>query len=166
MARGNVTLYIDKGRYQELKEIIRPKKISQELDDLILQRLFELRGNVKAEDQIDYDGLKKEHVRLLKDVEKFDRLLKDRNVYERLKNLAYDSGLEWDGRILDNLDKVSKGLLTQWKGVPEDAHTFISLLEAIQRKSEIEQQLELVRLRKIVPSSPIEEDISLVETVT
>ena len=146
MPRGPKTLYIDKDLYRELVDLIAPKKPSTELDELILARVLELRGNVTPEDHIDYEAIKKEHVKLLREVEKLTNLLKGREVYKQLEDLGYASGLQWNGRLMNNLEKATKGILAGWRGVAEDAHTFISLLEAVKTKSEIERQLEKVRL--------------------
>ena len=146
MTRGPRTLYIDKELVDELRDLITPKKLSTELDELIKARVLELRGNVTPEDHIDYEASKKEHAKLVRQVEKLTSFLKGRDIYEPLETQAYASGLQWDGRLMNNLEKATKGILTGWKGVAEDAHTFISLLEAVKRKSEIERQLEKVRL--------------------
>ena len=110
--------------------------------------LIELKDEtVEPADSIDYEALKKEHFNLLKKIEKLASRLKKRKTYDELEDIAYDSGLEWDGKTMKNRDKANKGVLTNWSGPREDAHTYLSFLEAVERKSEIERLLEMVRLK-------------------
>ena len=148
LTRGQVTLYIDKVCYKQLQQLVKPKKISHEVDDLIKARIFKLKDEtVEHADSIDYEALKKEQFNLLKKIEKLASRLKKRKTYDELEDIAYDSGLEWDGKTMNNRDKASKGVLKNWPGPREDAHTYLSFLEAVERKSEIERLLEIVRLK-------------------
>ena len=148
MARGQVTVYIDKDWYKRLQKLVAPKPSSRELDELIKNRVLELEGEgVELENTIDYEAAKKDHLKLVKEIDRFKSLLRKHNAYDRLEDLAYECGLEWDGKEMDNLENVSTGVLNKWDGPPEDAHIFLSFLEAIKKKTEIERQLEMVRLK-------------------
>lgn len=148
MPRGQVTVYIDKDWYIRLQKLVAPKPSSRELDELIKNRVLEIEGEgVELENTIDYEGAKKDHLELVKKIDRFQSLLRKHDAYDRLEDLAYECGLEWDGKVMDNLEEVSTGVLNRWDGPPEDAHIFLSFLEAIKKKTEIERQLEMVRLK-------------------
>ena len=82
MARKTITLYLDEVAYKRLKELIKPKKISREIDDLIRRRIAELEGGeYNPAETEDYGALKREHNRLVREAEKLRRHLKRRKVY-------------------------------------------------------------------------------------
>ena len=109
MARKAVTLYLDEVAYKRLQELIKPKKISREIDDLIKRRIAELEGReYNPLEEADYEALKREHNRLVREAEKLQRHLKRLKVYSQLLNL-----------------------------MKEDAHQFITLLETICSKRKI-----------------------------
>jgi len=57
MARKNVTLYLDENAYNRLKVLIKPKKISREINDLIRRRRAELEGGeYDPLESADYEG--------------------------------------------------------------------------------------------------------------
>ena len=146
MARKAVTLYLDEVAYKRLQELIKHKKISREIDDLIRRRIVELEGGgYNPLEDMDYEGLKREHNRLVREAEKLRRHLKRRKVYKQLLQLAFNCGMKEN---LSNLDEVTPKILDSWDGWKEDAHQFITLLETIRNKREIEQKLEEIRLRK------------------
>ena len=144
MARKTITVYIDEEAYKKLRKLIKPKKISQELDDLIKQRIAELEGReYNPLEEADYEALKREHNRLVREAEKLRRHLKGRKVYRQLLQLAFNLGMKED---LSNLDEVTPRILESWDGWKEDAHQFITLLETIRSKREIERKLEEIRM--------------------
>ena len=146
MARKAVTLYLDEVAYKRLQELIKPKKISREIDDLIKRRIAELEGGeYNPAETADYEALKREHNQLVREAEKLRRHLKRRKVYSQLLQLAFNLGMKED---LSNLDEVVPKILDSWDGWKEDAHQFITLLETIHSKRKIEQKLEEIRMRK------------------
>ena len=148
MARKTITVYLDEEAYNKLRELIKPKKISQELDDLIKRRIAELEGQeYNPLEDADYEALKREHSRLVREAEKLRRHLKRRKVYSQLLNLAFNCDMKED---LSNLDEVTPKILDSWDGWKEDAHQFITLLETIRSKKEIEQKLEEMRRQKLL----------------
>jgi len=83
--RKTVTVYLDEAAYQRLRELIAPKTISRELDDLIKKRIAELEGKeYNPLESADYEELKREYERLLKETEKVERTLKKRGTYQKL----------------------------------------------------------------------------------
>ena len=143
MARKAVTLYLDEVAYKRLQELIKPKKISLEIDDLIKRRIAELEGGeYNPLEEADYEALKREHNQLVREAEKLRRHLKRRKVYSQLLQLAFNLGMKED---LSNLDEITPKILDSWDGWKEDAHQFITLLETIRSKREIEQKLEEIR---------------------
>ena len=62
MARKAVTVYLDEAAYQRLGELIAPKTISRELDDLIRKRIAELEG--KEYDPPRIGGLRRTQTRV------------------------------------------------------------------------------------------------------
>ena len=146
MARKTITLYLDEVAYKRLKELIKPKKISREIDDLIRRRIAELEGGeYNPAETEDYEALKREHNQLVRESESIRRHLRRRKVYKQLLQLAFNLGMKED---LSNLDEVTPKILDRWDGWKEDAHQFITLLETIHSKRKIERRLEEIRRQK------------------
>ena len=141
--RGTVTLHLDLELFQELRKAIAPAKISREIDDLMRKRIAELEGReYRQEEQVDYEALEREHVRLVREVDQQERWLRKRKVYDDLTRLAVKVGLTPD---LSRLDEVAPKLRREWTGSPQDAHLFISLLEAVRARRELERKLDEIR---------------------
>jgi len=151
VARKTITVYIDEGGYKRLRELIAPKSISRELDDLIKKRIAELEGReYNPLESADYEELKREHSRLVREVEKLERHLKRRRVYDDLLKLAYDVDVKIRERDLSNIEEIAPKILDEWDGLKEDAHQFITLLETVRDKWEIERKLEEIRKRRVL----------------
>ncbi|HDD40283.1 MAG TPA: hypothetical protein ENG21_03440 [Nitrososphaeria archaeon] len=143
MARKAVTVYLDIAAYQKLRKLIAPKTISRELDDLIKKRIAELEGKeYNPLESADYEELKREYERLLKDTEKMERTLKKRGTYQKL--IAVTDEIEEELGTKD-LKTVIPMLLDRWKGPKEDAHLFINFLEKLKKMKDAERQLEKIR---------------------
>ena len=85
MARKAVTLYLDEDAYQRLRELIAPKTISREIDDLIRKRIADLEGReYDPLESADYEEIKREYERLLKETDKMEKTLKKRETYQKL----------------------------------------------------------------------------------
>ncbi|MEM4727309.1 MAG: hypothetical protein QXD04_03545, partial [Candidatus Bathyarchaeia archaeon] len=115
------------------------------------QRLAELEGRELPEeegptfDEVDYEKLKRRHNSLVREVDALEKRLVKRGVYGELRELA-EKGLGLDVENFSNLDEVTPKLLKAYKGIPEDAHQFITLLETLREKRELESQLSQYRL--------------------
>jgi len=141
-----VTLYLDEDAYQRLRELIAPKTISREIDDLIRKRIADLEGReYDPLETADYEELKREYEKLLKETEKMERTLKKRETYQKL--VAVTAEIEEELRTKD-LKVVAPELLDRWDGAREDAHLFISFLEKLKKLKEAERQLEEIRRGK------------------
>jgi len=146
MVRKNVTPYLDENAYNRLRELIKPEKMSREIDDLIRRRIAKLEGReYNPAESADYEVLKREHNRLVREAESLRRHLKRRKVYKAFLDLAFNCNMKED---LSNLDEVTPEILDGWDGWKEDAHQFITLLETIRSKREIGRKLEEIRRRK------------------
>jgi len=87
MARGQVTVYIDKDWYKRLQELVASKPSSRELDELIKKRVLELEGEgVELENTIDYEAAKKDHLKLVKEIDRFQSLLRKHDAYAKLED--------------------------------------------------------------------------------
>ena len=145
--RKTVTVYLDEAAYQRLRKLIAPKTISRELDDLIKKRIAELEGReYNPLESADYEELKREYERLLKETEKMERMLKKRGTYQKL--VAVTDEIEEELGTKD-LSIVTPTLLDRWNGAKEDAHLFINFLEKLKKMKETERQLEKIRRRKM-----------------
>jgi len=143
VVRKTVTVYLDEAAYQRLRELIAPKTISRELDDLIKKRIAELEGReYNPLESADYEELKREYERLLKETEKMERTLKKRGTYQKL--VAVTDEIEEELGTKD-LKTVAPVLLDRWDEAKEDAHLFISFLEKLKKMKEAEKQLEEIR---------------------
>ena len=143
MPRKAVTVYLDETAYQRLRELIAPKTISRELDDLIRKRIAELEGKeYDPLESADYEELKREYERLLKETEKMERTLKKRGTYQKL--VAVTDEIEEELETKD-LKTVTPIILERWDEPKEDAHLFISFLEKLKKMKEAEKQLEEIR---------------------
>ena len=164
MSKKVVTLYLNEEHYQALKKMAPAlgKSISETVDEWITRGLEELTGEKAAPvDSVDYGKLKREHARLVAEVEKGERALRRRKAYDELMKLAFSAGLKND---LSNVEEVAPSLINQWISSPdhilEDAHTFISYLETVREKKLVERRLTAIRSRRNQPSC---EDRSLGE---
>lgn len=141
------TFYIDKATYYKVQKLV-AEKLGKSLSELVNEYFIELIGKLEGSrdsflGQINYEGMKHEYVKLVEDVRRLTVSLHKAGVYEDLKALALELGLDLKG--LTNVSEVSAKLLDNWDGRPEYAHLFISLLEAGQRKKQLEKKLTEIR---------------------
>jgi hypothetical protein len=146
LVKKNVTIYIDDTYLQALRKIIPPKSISHEIEDLIRKRVAELEGREYApQEHVDFEVLVRDHDRLVKEVDKREKWLRKQKAYDDLGRLAVKLGLTPD---LHNLDEVAPKLLDEYKGLKEDTHQFLSLLETVKAKREVERKLDEIRIMR------------------
>lgn len=144
MTRKSITVYIDKGIYEKLRQLIAPKLISRELEDLMRKRIEELEGReYDPLEHIDYEALKQEYDTIIRKIDKLKGFLEKRGAYRKLLALAVKIKLN-PYRKEDYAE-----ILKRWRGRREDAHQFISLIELTNKQREIEQKLEEIRLRNV-----------------
>ncbi|MEM3760150.1 MAG: hypothetical protein QXZ02_03445 [Candidatus Bathyarchaeia archaeon] len=141
------TFYIDKAVYDRVQTLV-AEKLGKSLSEVVNEYFIELIGKLEGSKdsflgQINYEGMKHEYARLVDAVRRLTVSLYKAGVYDDLKALALDLGLDLKG--LTNVSEVSAKLLDSWDGRPEYAHLFISLLEAGQRKKQLEKRLTEIR---------------------
>jgi len=141
--RKAVTIYLDEAAYRRLKMLVRPRPVSREIDMLIRRRIAELEGReYDPLESADYEALKQEYARLIREAERMTRMLRKRGTYQRLIDVTADIEDELGTK---DLKRVAPALLDRWNENKEDAHIFISLLETLKKNKEIEKQLEKIR---------------------
>ena len=141
--RKAVTIYLDEAAYRRLKMLVRPRPVSREIDMLIRRRIAELKGReYDPLKSVDYEALKQEYTRLIREAERMERMLQKRGTYQRLIDVTADIEDELGTK---DLKIVAPALLDKWKGTPEDVHLFISFLEELKSVKEMERRLEEIR---------------------
>lgn len=145
-----VTLYLNAGSYGELKRVCSRLgvSVSSKVDEWIRKGLQESTGEDYGIEKADYEELKRAHQRLIREVDRIERYLKKRRVYNDLLKLAYDVSAKIRERDLSNIGEIAPKILSEWDGLKEDAHQFITLLETVRDKWEIERRLEETRLKR------------------
>ena len=151
MTRKTVSLYLDPDAYEELKRLCRSRgvSVSREIDELIRKRVAELKGReYDVFEEADYEAVKREYQRLVKEADRLKKLLEKRGTRRKLleltRRILEEKGLE---RVGDRLREVSAEILRRWKGSRDDAHLYISLLELEKKKAEASRRLEEIRLK-------------------
>ena len=149
--RKTVSIYIDPDSYDELKGLCHSigVSVSSKMNELIGKAVAELKGEEYRDTvlKLNYEALKKSYRDAIKELDSLEKDLKHKKVYEDLKVLAIQVGV--DTKDFTNVQEISGPFLEQWPGRPEHAHLFIDLMECVQRKHKIEHQLE--GIRKKVP---------------
>ncbi|MEM3578463.1 MAG: hypothetical protein QXX51_08500 [Candidatus Bathyarchaeia archaeon] len=140
---------IEREVYTRLKAdlAVQGKSISEEVNELLRKRLAELEGSEGQPLQVaaDYEALKRQHIKLSEETMRLTKTLRNMGVYEELRNMAKDLGLDFD--TLSNVEEVGAQLLKNWEGRKTSAHLFITLLETGKKKKAIEKKLEETRLQ-------------------
>ena len=148
----NVTLYVDGEAFEAFRKAISPKPVSHELEEFMRKRVAELEGReYRQEEHVDYEALKREHIRLIREVDRHEKWLRKRKVYENLARLAVKVGLS--PRDLSGLEEAMPKMMSEWKGLKEDVHLFITLLENVRAKRELERKLDEIRDARAASSS-------------
>ena len=146
-----MSIYIDPDSYDELKGLCHGigVSVSSKMNELIGKAVAELKGEEYRDTvlKLDYEALKKSYREIVKELDSLEKSLKDQEVYEDLKVLAVQVGV--DTKDFTNVQEISGPFLEQWTGRPEHAHFFIDLMECVQRKHQIEHQLEGIRKKAL-----------------
>jgi len=144
MTKTTVSIFIEAEPYDALRKAIAPKKISREIEELVRKRLAELEGGeYKQEEHVDYEALERDHVRLVKEVDRQEKWLRKRKAYDDLVKVALKVGLS--PKDLSVLEEAAPKMMSEWKGLKEDVHLFITLLENVRAKRELERKLDEIR---------------------
>ncbi|MBS7251542.1 MAG: hypothetical protein KIH08_13280, partial [Candidatus Freyarchaeota archaeon] len=117
------------------------------VNELLKRRLAELKGTEQpSNEDLNYEALKREHVRLSEETARLTRLLQKSGEYETLLEAAENLGL--NQQTLENAEEVKAKLLQTWNGLKAPAHILITLIETAQKRRQTEQKLEKIRLKE------------------
>ncbi|WP_161997828.1 hypothetical protein, partial [Escherichia coli] len=115
-------------------------------NELLKKRLAELKGSEQPSNTaLNYEALKREHVRLTEESIRLANLLRKTGEYDALMETVENLGL--NTKTLENLEEVKTKLLQTWEGPKAPAHILITLLETAQKRKQTEKQLEQTRLK-------------------
>jgi hypothetical protein len=131
--------------YERLKQAlaVRGRSISEEVNELLRRRLAEIEGSeALAKDSLNYEALKREHVKLAEEVNRLIKLLQKDGTYDQLMETVAELGLDTE---LNNAEEVIAKLLQKWKEDKTALHIFITLIETSKHKKDIERKLEQIR---------------------
>jgi len=141
------------------------KKASVRLRELVEEDIARLQG-IPADPKatMGYEEVKSNHIRIVKESDQLRKQIQKQSVYDPLKNLAARLGLDFD--TFGNLDEIVPKLLKEWPKqeigslVPlsEHVHQFITLVELVREKKEIEAKLTEIRISGSKPS--VKPDVS------
>ena len=134
--------------YEKLRQAlaIRGRSISEEVNELLHKRLAEIEGQeASAKDSLNYEALKREHVKLAEEVNRLIKLLQKDGTYDQLMVTAAELGLDTE---LSNAEEVIAKLLENWTEDKTAIHIFITLIETSKHKKAIEKKLEQIRLKQ------------------
>ena len=94
---------------------------------------------------MNYEALKREHVKLAEEVNRLIKLLQRIGAYDQLMVMAAELGLDTE---LNNADQVIAKLMQKWSEDKTALHIFITLIETSKHKKAIEKKLEQIRLKQ------------------
>jgi len=134
--------------YEKLKQALaaQGKSISEEVNELLRRRLAEIEGaEASTQDALNYEALKREHVKLAEEVNRLIKLLQRIGAYNQLMEMVAELGLDTQ---LNNAEEVIAKLLQKWSEDKTALHIFITLIETSKQKKAIERKLDEVRLKE------------------
>jgi len=94
---------------------------------------------------LNYEALKREHVKLAEEVNRLIKLLQKDGTYNQLMEMVAELGLDTE---LNNANEVIAKLLHKWTEDKTALHIFITLIETSKHKKAIERKLEQIRLKQ------------------
>jgi predicted CopG family antitoxin len=143
---------IEREVYARLRAVLasQGRSISEEVNDLLQKRLAEFEGSHEKPLQgfVDYEALKRQHIKLSEETIRLTKMLRAMGVYEELKDMAQRLGL--DSNSLSNAEEIAAKLLKNWKGLKTNVHLFITPLETAKQKKAIERKLEEKRIQNAI----------------
>jgi hypothetical protein len=139
---------LDRQVYERLKQAlaVRGRSISEEVNELLRRRLAEIEGSeASTKDSLNYEALKREHVKLAEEVNRLIKLLQREGAYNQLMEIVAELGLDTE---LNNANEVIAKLLHKWTEDKTALHIFITLIETSKQKKTIERKLDEIRLKQ------------------
>jgi len=91
---------------------------------------------------LNYEALKREHVKLAEEVNRLIKLLQKDGTYNQLMETVAELGLDTE---LNNAKEVIAKLMQKWSEDKTALHIFITLIETSKQKKTIERKLEQIR---------------------
>jgi uncharacterized membrane-anchored protein YjiN (DUF445 family) len=88
---------------------------------------------------LNYEALKREHVKLAEEVNRLIKLLQKDGTYNQLMEMVAELGLDTE---LNNANEVIAKLMQKWTEDKTALHIFITLIETSKQKKTIERKLE------------------------
>jgi len=130
---------LERQMYERLRQAlaIQGKSISEEVNELLRKRLAELEGaEISTKDSLNYEALKREHVKLAEDVNRLIKLLQREGLYDQLMEIVAELGLNTE---LNNAREVIAKLMQKWNEDKTALHIFVTLIETSKQKKAIEK---------------------------
>jgi len=149
-----VTLYLDSEQYELLKKtcIATGVSVSVKVDELIRHSIAETTGEKgEAGNPVDYEDLKRRHIKMVAELDKLYKRLEKTKRFDDMVEFAQKLGL--DTKNFSNLTGLAPTMLEKWNGLEEHLHLFISYLELLRDKRQVEANLKETR-KKMAPEAP------------
>jgi hypothetical protein len=142
MVKHTTTLTLDIDIFQRFKAKVH--NVSGEVEGFMRRRLAELDGKEPLQvSQDDYERLRNQQLELSREADKIVKGLTEQKQWESLSATAEEVGLNM--KDLNNLDKSIPQLFEAWQDAPDYMHRFVTFLEKLREKWEVERQLLGVR---------------------
>lgn len=120
------------------------KNISQFVKEAVKMAVVSYMKDERFLTVADYERLKRRHILLANECRVLFRQIKRRGeIYDKLYALAQNCGLEFTS--YSNLGEVVPKMVEKWDEAKEHLHLFITLLELVKEKVEVEAKLEAYR---------------------
>jgi hypothetical protein len=137
------SLYVDADVWDRVK--VQAATLGKSVNELINEFLW----NLAFSDEIrkleyDYQGLKKDFIRLVRETRHIVATLKELGVYDQITGLAFKLGLKED---LSNIGEIIPKLTLEWTD-QDSLIVFIDLLETSKRKRDIADAITRVVAKK------------------
>jgi hypothetical protein len=137
------SLYIDINVWDRAK--VQAAKLGKSVNELINDFLWNLAYSDEIQKlEYDYQGLKKDFGRLVKETRHIVATLKELGVYDQITSLAFKLGLKED---LSNIGEIIPKLTLEWAD-QDSLIVFIDLLETSKRKRDIADAITRVISKK------------------
>lgn len=150
MVKHTTTLTLDIDIFQRFKAKV--GNVSGEVETFMRQRLTELDGKEPLQiSQDDYERLRREHLELSREADKIVKGLQEQKVWDSLSTMAEEAGL--NVKDLSNLDKTVPQLFKAWQEAPDYMHRYVTFLEKLKEKWNVEKQL--LRIRTAINEQPV-----------
>jgi hypothetical protein len=137
------SLYVDADVWDRVK--VQAATLGRSVNELINEFLWNLAFSDELRKlEYDYQGLKKDFVRLVRETRHIVATLKELGVYDQITGLAFKLGLKED---LSNIGEIIPKLTLEWTD-QDSLIVFIDLLETSKRKREVADAITRVVAKK------------------